>query len=187
MRNIAEDLRSNDEQKEKAVKLLYQKYSAQIRNSYTSRGLDKHTAEDLLQESFVSVLRNIDSFKGDGQFSAWLWAIVRNNLKMYLRSAKRREVASDPDDFDKIQHHSDTSGMSVNEMIQDCIHQGIESLSKNHGDYAEVIRLIVMYEWTISDISIFLDKKQGATREYLSQARKKLAAYIDECRELIMA
>ncbi len=187
MRNIVEDIRFNDERREKAVKSLYHEYSAQIRNYYISRGLDSNVAEDLLQESFVSVLRDIDSYKGDGQFSAWLWAIVRNHLKMYLRSAKRREEASDPSDFEKIQHHNDTSGMSVNEMIQDCIHQGIESLSKKHEDYAEVIRLIVMYEWTISDISTYLDKKQGATREYLSQARKKLASFIDECRELIMA
>lgn len=57
---------------------------------------DRMLAEDILQESFVDVFRNIKSFKGDSTPGAWIKRIVVNNCISHLR--KRKVHFSDIDD-----------------------------------------------------------------------------------------
>jgi RNA polymerase sigma-70 factor (ECF subfamily) len=47
-------------------------------------------AEDLTQDSFVSVLRRIGSFRGDALFSTWLYRVAVNQVKMHFRRRKSR-------------------------------------------------------------------------------------------------
>ena len=47
-------------------------------------------AEDLTQDSFVSVLRWIGSFRGDDAFNTWLYRVVVNQVKMHFRRRKFR-------------------------------------------------------------------------------------------------
>ena len=58
-------------------------------------------AEDLTQEAFLSVFRKIHTFRGESQFSTWLYRVAFNTVLMYFRKRKRDEisleVSSDPD------------------------------------------------------------------------------------------
>lgn len=47
-------------------------------------------AEDLTQESFVSVLRRISHFRGDASFTTWLYRVVVNQVKMHFRYRSSR-------------------------------------------------------------------------------------------------
>lgn len=47
-------------------------------------------AEDLTQDSFVSVLRWIGSFRGDASFTSWLYRLVVNQVNMHFRRRKAR-------------------------------------------------------------------------------------------------
>ena len=42
-------------------------------------------AEDLTQESFISVLRRVGAFRGDASFTTWLYRVVVNQVKMHFR------------------------------------------------------------------------------------------------------
>jgi RNA polymerase sigma-70 factor (ECF subfamily) len=53
---------------------------------------DRATAEDVLQESFVRAWRALPSFRGDAQFSTWLYRIAVNEGKRFLARESRREV-----------------------------------------------------------------------------------------------
>lgn len=46
---------------------------------------DVADAEDLTQEAFLQVFRNIKSFRGDSAFSTWLYRIAVNTVLMKLR------------------------------------------------------------------------------------------------------
>ena len=58
-------------------------------------------AEDLTQEAFLSVFRKIHTFRGESQFSTWLYRVAFNTVLMHFRKRKRDEisleVSSDPD------------------------------------------------------------------------------------------
>lgn len=49
-------------------------------------------AEDLAQESFLKVFRALPSFKGDAQFSTWLYRIVTNTCLDERRKRGRKPV-----------------------------------------------------------------------------------------------
>src|ERR1041384_3219296 len=52
----------------------------------------REDAEEICQEVFLSVIRNLDSFQGDSQFQTWLFRIAANKARDYRdrrRAAKR--------------------------------------------------------------------------------------------------
>jgi RNA polymerase sigma-70 factor (ECF subfamily) len=55
---------------------------------------DVADAEDLTQEAFLQVFRNIHSFRGDSAFSTWLYRIAVNTVLMKLRRRKAPPVLS---------------------------------------------------------------------------------------------
>jgi len=47
-------------------------------------------AEDLMQDIFIQLLSKVGTFRGEGQFTTWLYRLTTNQVLMHLRSAKRR-------------------------------------------------------------------------------------------------
>src|SRR5437588_11104179 len=54
--------------------------------------LTREDAEELCQEVFLSVIKNLDSFHGESQFQTWLFRIAANKTRKYReqRSATKR-------------------------------------------------------------------------------------------------
>lgn len=46
-------------------------------------------AEDILQEAFIKVFRNIHQYKGEGELGAWIRRIVVNTALNYLKKSSR--------------------------------------------------------------------------------------------------
>jgi len=177
-------LRAGSAQRRQALALLYEQHADRLRNYFVAQRLTREEAEDRVQDTFVNVLRNLDSFRADSRFTAWLWAIARNELLMFLRSAKRREVPAG-DDLPEASVPAHDAGGGIVSSLQDCVQQALSRFEQQFRDYAQVIRLVSLYDWGLSDVAAFLGKKPGATREYLSQSRKRLAPFLEHCREFI--
>lgn len=54
----------------------------------------QHDAEDLTQESFVSVMKKLPTFKGESPVKTWIYAIAVNKYRDFLRYGRIR--AHDP-------------------------------------------------------------------------------------------
>src|SRR5262249_23839806 len=50
---------------------------------------DRHTAEDLVQESFLNAFRGLKRFEAGSNFRAWLFRIAHNSLANNRRTAAR--------------------------------------------------------------------------------------------------
>jgi RNA polymerase sigma-70 factor, ECF subfamily len=60
---------------------------------------NRHEAEDVAQEVFVTVFKTVDSFRGEAKFSTWLLRIAANHSKNRIKYlARRRTEGSEPDD-----------------------------------------------------------------------------------------
>ena len=55
---------------------------------------DPTTAEDLLQEVFLRVVKSADEWRGSAKFSTWLYTIARNLTVDHARRAVHRDAAS---------------------------------------------------------------------------------------------
>ncbi|HEV8538479.1 MAG TPA: RNA polymerase sigma factor [Bacteroidota bacterium] len=75
-----------------AFRLLVDRYMKQAYNIAYGVMNDHEDAEDVAQESFVRIFNSIKSFRGDAQFSTWLYRIVMNTSLNHV--SKRKSKAS---------------------------------------------------------------------------------------------
>jgi RNA polymerase sigma factor (sigma-70 family) len=55
---------------------------------------DWETAEDLAQEVFLKLYRFLPGYRGDSQFSTWLYSLTLNTVKDHLKSKRRRPATT---------------------------------------------------------------------------------------------
>lgn len=54
-------------------------------------------AKEILQDTFLTIWRKLDTFKGDSQFSSWLYRVAANAALMRLRAQRRHPEVSTED------------------------------------------------------------------------------------------
>jgi RNA polymerase sigma-70 factor (ECF subfamily) len=70
---------------EQAFATLYQLHNKRVYSVCLRMTRDVAEAEDLVQEAFMQVFRNLNSFRGDSAFPTWLHRIAVNTVLMKLR------------------------------------------------------------------------------------------------------
>lgn len=70
--------------------LLMDKYQEKVYWVIRRMVIEHGVADDLAQDTFVKVWKNIDSFKGGSKLYTWIYRIATNEALNYLRKSKRR-------------------------------------------------------------------------------------------------
>ncbi|MEP7237182.1 MAG: sigma-70 family RNA polymerase sigma factor [Ferruginibacter sp.] len=72
--------------------ILYHKFSVTM--YYLCLRFVKNTAdaEDVLQEGFIKVFKNLDKYKDEGSFEGWIRKIITRTAISYLRDNKKYQV-----------------------------------------------------------------------------------------------
>ncbi|MHB8859836.1 MAG: RNA polymerase sigma factor [Thermoleophilia bacterium] len=77
--------------KAEALETLVSRYETRVYNlSYKMLG-NKQDAEDVLQDTFLNVVRSLDSFRSRSSFSTWLYRVATNAALTKLRQRSRRD------------------------------------------------------------------------------------------------
>ncbi|MEO8097895.1 MAG: RNA polymerase sigma factor [Acidobacteriota bacterium] len=99
-REILEACRLGDRD---ALRVLYEIYKDKVYSIalYYFHG-DQATACDILQQVFLKVMTGITHFRGDAEFSTWLYRLVANTCTDRRRSAVRREIGTDAADLARV-------------------------------------------------------------------------------------
>jgi len=121
---------------------LYDNYSATFYGVICRTVADKSIAEDLLQEVFVKIWRNIDKYDtGKGKLYTWMLQITRNTCLDYLRSPQyKNKQHTGPNEKDV---------KNVPEMRTEEVDLGLKTLIKNlDPKYKEVIDTIFFDSYT---------------------------------------
>ncbi|HXV62907.1 MAG TPA: sigma-70 family RNA polymerase sigma factor [Vicinamibacteria bacterium] len=83
---------------ERAFEELVVRYEARVRNLVIRLLKDYSLAEDVAQETFLTVHRRARNFRGSGTFRSWLFRIAINRAQDELRRRnRRREVELERD------------------------------------------------------------------------------------------
>jgi RNA polymerase sigma factor (sigma-70 family) len=138
------------------------------------RGLGVADPEDTLGEVFVSVVRDIKNFEGDGDgFRRWLFTIAhRRAMDAHRKSARRAEVPTDPHGLpDRQSSVEDLADAAV-----DRIGPGGDAraaLARLTRDQREVVLLRVIADLSVADTAAVMGKQPGAVK---TLQRRALAA-----------
>lgn len=71
------------------IEQIYEQYFRDVYLYLRGLSADTGTAEELAQETFMKVMKSLDSFDGSKDIKAWLFVIARNT---YYRVCRRRHV-----------------------------------------------------------------------------------------------
>jgi RNA polymerase sigma-70 factor (ECF subfamily) len=159
---------------------IVRKYQKKMFNiSYRMTG-DYNEAAEVVQDAFLSVYRNIKSFKGKSKFSTWLFTIVmnfsRNKIKQ-LKSRRHRENFSIDDPVETDNGKITVEPLSDNPSAQERLEQHqrdqkirgcIRSLEN---EFREVIVLRDIQGFSYDEISDMLKIAMGTVRSRLHRAR----------------
>lgn len=147
---------------------LYRLYSQAMYNVCLRMVRNEADAEDLLQNSFIDVFTNLDSFRFESSIGAWIKRIVVNNCINFLK--KRRLVFSElqenlgsvPDDAPEPAEYPLSVG---------AVHEAINQLPDG---YRVVFSLYMLEGYDHQEIGEILGISEATSKSQYSRARKKL-------------
>jgi len=79
---------------------LYERYNRMVFGLCLKMTGNAWEADDLTQDIFMQLLKKVGTFRGEGQFSTWLYRLTTNQVLMHMRSTNRRRES--PSMFDDL-------------------------------------------------------------------------------------
>ncbi len=165
-----------------AIEMLYDRYG-RLAFSLANRVVsDASVAEDVVQEAFLAVWRNSDSYRPDrGSVRTWLCTIVHNRALDRLRGKSgraRRDLSLEVLPVDRSDGEQDGVWRTVaEEMERDRVRRAVETLSP---DQRQAIELAYYSGYSQSEIAeltkVPLGTIKGRTRLALTKLRHSLEA-----------
>jgi RNA polymerase sigma-70 factor (ECF subfamily) len=238
--DIIKLIRSGGKATDEGVKALYQSTAQPMLRFFVYRGVSADEAKDVLQDTFVKIVRSASSFVGDGTAKAWIWQIARNclidnqrkqphqqpspnekrvseniehSVTEIRKNAESSTLAGLPvttyqyagnadrfhgpslvmpvgdEEWERIEQN--TAAPSLESFVdersaEECVSMGLEEFSEKEPERAHVL-LLQMDGSSIEEIGRQIGRTVAATKEYLSQCKKKIQPYIAHCTELLTA
>ena len=171
-----------------ALRTLYDTTAQHMMRFFVHRGASGDDARDILQDTFVKIVRSADSYSGDGAARSWLWQIARNCLTDHIRKHARRlddEVAVNDDAWDLLQ---ETTAGPVDcvpgQSAEECVALGLEAFAGQMPERALALTLH-MDGLSMAELGERIGRSVAATKEYISQCRKKIQPFIAHCADLL--
>jgi RNA polymerase sigma-70 factor, ECF subfamily len=72
---------------------VYRRRLAEFRRVAAAVTGDRQAALDVVQEAFGTAIRRRETYRGSGDLEAWIWRIVINTARDYVRTAGQRALA----------------------------------------------------------------------------------------------
>lgn len=181
-------LRAGGSARIEAISALFRDVRPRLHGYFRKHVHKDEIAEELVMETFERVVKYIDGYRGDAPFDGWFWSIARNCLNDWFDAARRTPSGVELDAQE--QEVGDALldrvlGGADDPEARTCVERALDAYEAEHPDRAETIRLVVVEGWDMEQLATYLKRTAGATREYLSQCRKKLEALLAPCMELI--
>lgn len=155
-----------------AQKQLYEHYAATMLGvcfRYTKSTAD---AEDVLQEGFVRVFRNLHQYRGDGELGAWIRRIMVTTALNYLkRNARYQHDLA----FDKLEMHPVTDEnpeITLNTKELTSLVQQLPS------GYQAIFNLHAVEGYSHVEIGNLLGISDGTSRSQYARARALMITWI---------
>lgn len=148
--------------------LLYEEYYLSLYRTALLILGNREEAEDVLQDTFLSIYKNINNLKEFNKLRPWIFSILKNSCYTRYKNRKREF----PDEF--ILEKADSKLISSGE-DEFVLNNEVESalLKLNHKE-REVLILFYYDDFSIEEIAKILKTFQGTVKSRLFRARKNL-------------
>src|SRR5690554_4019802 len=137
--------------------------------------LNHEDTDDVLQNTFLKVWRNIDNFREESSLFTWLYRIATNESITYLNSKKRRNLLPLNDVSDLLMENLTSDPYFDGDELQLKLQKAILKLPEKQ---RIVFNMKYFDDIKYEDISKILDTSVGALKASYHHAIKKVEKYI---------
>lgn len=149
-----------------ALRRLVSEHYARV-FQFCARRVGPDTAQDVTQETFVTMTQRLTTFKSDSSFPTWLLGIALNKCRNHARSAKSNPLqAEDWMDAEAPSHESDV-------VDRQSLVQALSKLSEEH---RHVVLMHEVEQLTYAEIAEVLGIPEGTVKSRLHHAFIQLRA-----------
>jgi RNA polymerase sigma-70 factor, ECF subfamily len=133
---------------------------------------DEQASLDLVQETFISAARHLDSLRDDGKLGSWLFGIAHQKVLQQWRRSRRRPVES-PDAVpeDAPTHDPDPSEWLIQQEEEEAFMDGLQQLAPEH---RAVLLLHFVEDFPLEEIAGITGVPLGTVKSRLYYAKRHL-------------
>ncbi|CAM2070551.1 Sigma-70 family RNA polymerase sigma factor [Sulfidibacter corallicola] len=163
----------------RAFDVLVERYQAKITRLVYRYVHDTDTALDLVQDIFFKTFRNLIHFKGESQFSSWIYRIAINDCIDYKRRLKVRKEQSlqviQDRGYDVADHRAeaDVEGIYAAKDQRAWVEEAVRDLPPNQ---QSVVVMKIYQDMTFDQISEILDEPVSTIKSRLYKALSNLGS-----------
>ncbi len=162
----------------KAFEVLYKEYAGLIKAIAYRYVKSWEQAEDILQETFVTIYRKIHQYSGKGSFEGWLKRIAINNALQFLKEKQKQYF----DDINGLQVAEVDDNTEVNEKDMESLIKSVEFSQEEilnvvaslPTGFRIVFSMYVLENYKHKEIAELLGISESTSKTQLLRARKLL-------------
>lgn len=164
-----------DTTRNEAFNLLLKKYQQKIYWHVRRMVIDHDDADDLVQDVFIKVWKNLPGFRNDAQLYTWMYRIATNECITFLNKKKQKNnISLDDVDYELADTLSSSDQFS-GDQIQKKLQQAILTLPDKQ---RLVFNMKYFDDMKYEEMSDVLGTSVGALKASFHLAVKKIEAFI---------
>lgn len=154
---------------------IWSQFNQILLNFIQSKVSNKHDAEDILQNVFIKIYKNIDDLKTETKLESWIFQITRNAIIDYYRARKTDFLLAEVEEICELPPETEKN---MNQKISLCLSDLIEELPKK---YQEPLNLYEFKNHKHKEISKKLNISVSGSKTRVQRARIKLKEMLIKC------
>ncbi len=150
---------------------IYKEYSKKIYSYLLSLTNNPDIAEELLQETFYSAVKNIKKFRNESSLKTWLYTIAKNKWIDYCKRTKKLNEVEITENSDDISSNTtlEEDYLNKNELFNIC-----KRIHKMDEKTKEVVYLRIFTNFSFKEIASIIGKTEEHARTIFFRAKNKL-------------
>ena len=167
----------SESQKNAAFKTLISLYKERLYWHIRHIVKSHDDADDVLQNTFIKVFKNIDKFKGESKLYSWLYRIATNEALSHLKKNAKLKNITDLEAQDLAINNLQSDVYFEGDAIQLKLQKAIATLPEKQ---QLVFNMKYFQDLKYSELSEILDTSEGALKASYHLASKKIETYLKD-------
>ncbi len=167
----------SENSRELAFKELISLYKERLYWHIRKIVINHDDADDVLQNSFIKVYRNIEGFKGESKLYSWMYRIATNESITFINSKAKINSTSSEEIKNRAIENLESDVYFEGDEIQLKLQRAIAGLPQKQ---QLVFNMKYFDDITYEELSEILDTSVGALKSSYHLAVKKITAYLTQ-------
>ncbi len=174
--DLVDQLKNLDTQS-KAFEVLIDTYKQRLYWHIRRIVLNHDDADDVLQNTFIKVFRNITGFKGESKLYSWMYRIATNEALAFLKNKSKKQGISDTELQNQMLGNLEADVYFEGDEIELKLQKAIATLPEKQ---KLVFNMKYFQELKYQEISEILETSIGGLKASYHLATKKIEAYLKD-------